>query len=478
MVEQSEVKNNRWLILPGAFVIQLVLGSLYAWSVFTYSFQQEPYNFSTLQIQAIFSGSLASFTLSMIFKSTRMNKIGFKPFLIAGGLALGGGYILGSQPGSSFFVKFMCLGVLSGLGIGFAYGVPNAICIKWFPDKKSLISVTMAAAFGFGTILLIQIGGSWFELVENLGVDKVCFYYGITFGIIYTMGSIVLMYPPKGYLPIGYDPEIPTDQANTLGKLRNYTWQKMLNKPVFWFIWLIFVISETAGFIMIGSVQLLGIEILNNKDNSIQFAKYAAYNAMASFALFNIPGVIAWDIIGKKLGISFAIFSMTFIQGVLFLTFFAMVNTPIMFVIYASAIGFVFGGNFTLFHTATASQFGTKNLNVNYLFVLTALGIAGIVGPVYNGYVRDNTGSFFNTFLSVGVLCIIGSFLAFVIKKPTERRTGGRRKGEKETDQSEDQNMDTGKRKILGSRKSSDRRIEKGVVWSSDVLGHLPDIPD
>ncbi len=461
MTEQGKLKHNRWLVVVGAILIQIALGGIYAWSVFTYSLLKDPYNFTIIQTQAIFSACLLSFTLVMIFTNTKMKKIGFKPFLILGGLVLGSGYILGSQLGTLFFIQFICVGIIGGAGIGFAYGVPVEVCIKWFPDKKALISGLTAAGFGVGTILWIKVGGSWFGLIENLGVQSVFMYYGIAFIILIIAGSILMSNPPESYVPEGYKPPAATEDSAKKGRLRNYTWQKMINQPAFWVIWLIFIFSGMAGLMVIGTIQLFGVDILKNNGLDVRTACSAAGTAMAWFAIFSVLGIITWGNIGKKLGLRISIFLMILIQGILMLTFFFMGKTPIMLVVYASAIGFTFGGIYSLFHTAAAILFGAKYESSNYLFIFSAFGVAGIAGPVISGLIRDTTGSFLNAFILAGIVCILGSLLALTIKVPEERRTGGRRTGEKQEDLAEDQLPDADKRKILGSRKSSDRRIEK-----------------
>ena len=88
----------------------------------------------------------------------------------------------------------------------------------------------------------------------------------------------------------------------------------------------------------------------------------------------------------------------------------------LMLAVYASAIGFNFGGNFSLFPVATADLFGTKNVGSNYPFVFTAYGIAGIAGLMLGGFVRANTGTFFMAFIPLGIVCIFRSLLALAIK--------------------------------------------------------------
>ena len=103
------------------------------------------------------------------------------------------------------------------------------------------------------------------------------------------------------------------------------------------------------------------------------------------------------------------------IQGILMLTFFNVGKTAIMLAVYASAIGFNFGGNFALFPVITAKLFGSKNVGSNYPFVFTAYGIGGIIGPMLGGFVRANTGSFLWAFIPAGIACLLGAVLTLTI---------------------------------------------------------------
>ena len=52
---------NRWLVVFGAVLIQLCLGAIYAWSVFTPKLKVAPFNFSNTQAMVIFGIGLGMF---------------------------------------------------------------------------------------------------------------------------------------------------------------------------------------------------------------------------------------------------------------------------------------------------------------------------------------------------------------------------------------------------------------------------------
>lgn len=207
-------------------------------------------------------------------------------------------------------------------------------------------------------------------------------------------------------------------------------------------------------------------------------ASATAGTAMAWYAIFNGLGRIAWGSFCDRLGPRHTIFFLTLIQGMLMLTIFKMVTTPFMLIVYASAIGFNFGGNFAIFPTATAILFGTKNVGSNYPFVFTAYGIAGITGPLLGGFVRDNTGTFLMAFIPAGIVCLVGALLALTIKPPIERRKEKRRKEERRKVEIEKLKQEEGDRKAGRRKKEGERRIEKGVPWTPGSHGQVLETPD
>jgi MFS transporter, OFA family, oxalate/formate antiporter len=404
---------NRWLVVVGAILIQLALGAIYAWSAFTKALTIDPYNFTIPQTQAIFSAGLFTFALVMIFAGIKMKKTGPRPLAIAGGITLGAGYILAGLFGRSFITQLLFIGIMGGAGIGIAYVVPIAVSMKWFPDKKGLISGLAVAGFGFGATIWVKFAGSWFGLIDKFGVQNVYLYYGIAFAAIVLLGSIWMVDPPKDYTPKGLKQS--GKNAKISEPLAEMEWKKMLTKPSFWATWSIFIFSGMAGLMVIGCIELFGIDALKTTGISIAACSAAAGTAMAWYAIFNGMGRIAWGKISDSIGVKKAVFFMVLIQAILMLTFFSAGRNFWMLTIYASLIGFNFGGNFALFPVMTAKLFGTKNVASNYPFVFTAYGIAGIAGPLVGGFVRNNTGSFLMAFIPAGIACLVGAMIALTI---------------------------------------------------------------
>ena len=409
---------NRWLVLLGAIPIQLCLGAIYAWSVFTPALKAAPFNFSATQTQVIFSVGLATFAIVMVLAGKWQAKSGPRRVAFTGGLILGLGYILAKFLGGSFWGQVACIGFIGGAGIGLAYVCPIAVGIKWFPDKKGFITGMAVAGFGFGALIWIKLAGSWGHLIESMGVLNVFGLYGVIFFVIVALGSIVMVNPPAGWKPKGWSPPVPTDTSGKAIGGTDMVPGQMLRTPQFYMLWLIFIFCGMAGLMTIGIIKLFGIDALQQSGYSAMQASAIAGTAMAVFySLANGIGRIAWGTISDRLGRKVSIFLMAAIQGIMMLIFFKMGGTPWLFYLGAAIIGFNFGANFALFPVATADFFGSKNIGQNYGWMFTAYGIGGIVGPIMAGIFRDK-GSFTPAFIISGILCLIAAVIALMTRAP------------------------------------------------------------
>ncbi|WP_372650120.1 OFA family MFS transporter [Draconibacterium sp.] len=424
--------TNRWTVVVGAILIQLALGAIYAWSVFT-ALLTDPngdYGFSATQTAWVFSIGLATFAVVMVFAGKWQAKSGPTIVALTGGLVLGAGYILGGTFGSSFLAQLLFIGVLGGAGIGLAYVVPIVVGVKWFPDKKGLITGLAVAGFGFGATIWVKLAGSWFGGLLNTSsafglpsVQSVFVIYGIVFAVMVVLGSLVMVNPPEGYKPEGYEPPV-NHTAKSSGGVE-FDSSHMLRTKQFYAIWLVFIFSALAGLMVIYCIKLFGIDALEY--NGIKNAGVITGTAMAWYAIFNGLGRIVWGMISDKLGRKRAIFFMTFFQGVIMLMIyhiFIRFGVTSGFIASACIIGFNFGGNFALFPAITADFFGNNTVGKNYGWMFTAYGIAGIAGPQLAGYCKDSANAssgpvvWMAPFIIAGVACLIGSVIILLTKPP------------------------------------------------------------
>jgi MFS family permease len=436
-------QTNRWLIVVGAILIQLALGALYAWSVFT-KILTDPngvYQFTATQTAWIFSAGLATFALVMVLAGRWQAKTGPRLMTVLGGLLLGLGFVLGGFFGSTFWAQFLFIGIVAGAGIGLGYVVPIAVGVKWFPDKKGMITGLAVAGFGFGATIWVKLAGSWFGGLLNHAevfglppVQSVFVIYGFIFAALVLLGSIVMVNPPEGYAPEGWRQPEPAASGNPLGA-RSLTARQMLKTPQFYSIWLVFLSSAIAGLMVIYCVQLFGIDALEFR--GVENAVVVTGTAMAWYAIFNGLGRILWGTFSDRIGRKKAIIAMSALQGLVMLaTYHGFINFGLAtgLIVAASLIGFNYGGIFALFPAITADYFGNKEVGRNYGWVFTSYGVAGILGPLLAGVFKDAAAGgaspigWMTPFLIAGIACLVGALIMLFTRAPSAER-GGRSRG-------------------------------------------------
>jgi MFS transporter, OFA family, oxalate/formate antiporter len=418
---------NRWIVVIGAIAIQIALGAIYAWSAFTGPLQSSAFDFSKTMTQAIFSTGLATFGIFTIIGGRMQKKFGPMKIALLGGVLLGIGYLIGGFAGANFPLKLIGIGLIGGAGIGLAYVVPIGVGIKWFPDKKGLVSGLAVAGFGFGAFLWILmanppsvLGISGLINTANYtiaNVDMAFKIYGVMFLILVVLGSLVMRNPPEGWKPKGWNPHLEKDESGNEKKEIALLPKQMLKQKQFYMLWAMFLIGALAGLMVIGNVQNFaknpteGFEAFGY--TMAEAVDFAVIGAAVSLPIFNGAGRIAWGKISDTIGRKKALIAMFIFQGIMMGVFFYTTRNPIFFYIAAALIGFNFGGNFALFPAATADTFGSETVGLNYGYVFTSYGLGGIVGPILAGTVQDAGFSFTYAFYPAAILCFIAAAIAF-----------------------------------------------------------------
>jgi MFS transporter, OFA family, oxalate/formate antiporter len=438
--QKTDVKvMNRWIIVIGAIMIQVALGAIYAWSAFTGALQSTAFGFSKTETQAIFSAGLATFAIFTIIGGRLAKKYSPRIIALLGGVFLGLGYILASFVGANFALKLILLGIMGGAGIGLGYVVPIAVGVKWFPDKKGLVSGLAVAGFGFGAFIWILMAnppsvlgingfltlsqGSSYTIAM---VDNVFLIYGIAFMALVVIGSLVMINPPKGWLPKGYKPA-QEDKSSKKKYLVDLKPKEMLHTRQFYLLWMMFFIGALAGLMVIGNIQNFATSDVDGFAANPEFSSsavedIAVIGAAVCLPIFNGIGRIVWGKVSDNLGRKKSLIIMCILQGIMMLAFFYTTANPLFFYVAAALIGFNFGANFALFPAATADSFGSENVGLNYGFVFTSYGVGGIVGPILAGMVKDAGMSYMYAFVPAAILCFVAAGIALIYKPQVEQK--------------------------------------------------------
>ncbi len=396
----DEKVMNRWLVVAGALIIQVSLGAVYIWSVFQTPLKAVFPTWSETSVTLPAQIVLAAFAIAVIFGGRVQDKLGPRVVATAGGIILGLGLILARftgnfGPGGALFWLVLTFSVLGGIGIGAAYVCPIATCVKWFPDKRGLITGLAVAGFGAGAFFFAPLakalisGGQYQLLGANLfGLPKVGVFdtfmtLGIIFLIAIVLGAQLLRNPKPGYAPAGWTP--PAPKAGVPSKA-DFTPGEMLKTGRFWLLWITYFAGCTAGLQVIMKAspvwQSFAIGKLTPPIDTTTFGAIggAAAMAVSILAIFNSLGRILWGKISDVIGRKTTLLIMFVLCGVAMLLLDSFRSYG-LYIIGTGVVGLCFGGYLALYPALTADFYGTKHYGVNYGWMFSAYGAGGLFGP-------------------------------------------------------------------------------------------------
>ncbi len=370
----------RYVFLAASVLIQTCIGGLYAWSEFVPALKTA-HNLTTAQTQLVFGCLIAVFTVSMVCAGRLLNRLSPAWVAGAGGILFGGGYLTASCSGGNFYLLLLGIGLLAGLGTGFCYVCPLAICAKWFPERKGLATGIAVAGFGGGAVVLAYLG----EILFSRGLDVLAVFRWI--GLLY--GGLILL----AALPL----RLPPSQEEPGEAIR---FAALVRDRYFWGLSLGMLAGTFAGLLVIGNLKLL---ILSRGIDSA-----AATAAISAFAVSNALGRVAWGWGADRLRARAVPLSLAFLAGSLLLTG-VLLHSRVGAVGLSALIGFGFGACFVVYAAQVGSHYGVDHVGAVYPLVFLAYGLSGLIGPWAGGAIYDSTKSYMGSILASAVIVICGA---------------------------------------------------------------------
>jgi MFS transporter, OFA family, oxalate/formate antiporter len=355
-------------------------------------------SYKAVQAKSIFSTGLLVFSFVMIFSGRWQDRAGPRFVALGGCTLLGVSYLIASLRVMDFWWVWFWVGVVGGVGIGCAYVCPIAACLKWYPEKKGLITGLAVAGFGAGAYLFINLAGAWAGLLAKGGISLAFQTFGVIFIVVGGLGSLLLSNPPEGLIKAG------PARSNLSEPTHEYTQAESLRTSTFWLLWWAFLLSAGSGLMVISSLKDFAVAEGGMNEAS-------AEQALGLLALFNGLGRIVWGTAGQFFGPRRAAIALMLLQSGMLATLPSLGSGISMLALAGCWVGFHFGGNLSLFPLMTAERFGMKHLGGNYGLVFTGYGMGGVVGPLLAGSAWDNLHSYRMAFLAGSGACVLAAML-------------------------------------------------------------------
>ncbi len=244
---------NRWLIAIAGVVMQIALGAIYAWSVFRIPLTRE-FGWTISQVTLAFTIAIFVVGFASFAGGLWMRRSGPRTVALAAGGLYGSGVFLASLTRGRLWWLYLTYGLMAGTGLGLGYIVPVATLVKWFPDRRGMITGIAVAGFGAGALITAPVAT---RLIARVGPLDTFAVLGLTYFIAVTAAALFMQFPPAGYRPPHWMPTV--EQQTHSSRSLNFdqairTWQ--------WYgLWTLLFLNATAGMAIISQASPMAQEI-------------------------------------------------------------------------------------------------------------------------------------------------------------------------------------------------------------------------
>jgi OFA family oxalate/formate antiporter-like MFS transporter len=398
--------SNRWLIAAAGVVMQVALGAVYAWSVFRIPLTTT-YGWTIAQVTQAFELAILMLGFASFAGGLWMQRAGPRRVAVTAGLLYGLGTIGAGLAGGNIAWLYLSYGVLGGIGLGFGYIVPLATLIKWFPDKRGLITGLAVAGFGAGALVTAPIAQS---LITSVGLPSTFAILGTIYLVAVCGAGLLMAEPPDGFKPAGWQPA-PAQQAVRAAK--DYTLSEALRSWQWYALWSILFLNTTAGISIISQASPMAQEMTHA-------TAAAAAGMVGLISIANGSGRLLWAWLSDFIGRRNVFLSLFLLQSVIFLALSRVEHFGALAAL-AFAVLLCYGGGFGTMPAFAADLFGPTNVGAVYGLLLTAWGVAGVVGPMLMARIRETTGHYGEALELVAVVMFVAAVIPLLMRPSTAR---------------------------------------------------------
>lgn len=399
--------KKRWVILIACCLINLCLGSIYAWSVFASSMAEflsvhNGVTLTTADLAIVYTVANSVGPITMISGGWFNDKFGPKKVILIGGILIGIGMIASGFATSVGFLV-VTYGLIFGLGLGMTYGTTVSSCMKFFPDKRGLIGGITTAIYGLGSVILPPIVTAIVSVSSAATAFKII---GVVFFIVIAACSFLMDQCPADFVPEGWTPPVAAAQSSVVNK----NWKEMLKTSVFYVMIVLFTCGAFSGMMVISQASAVAT-------NMVGMTALMASTAVSALAIFNAAGRIFAGLLSDRIGRinTLTIATVLGVAGLLLL-YMTGEGGYATFYIGIAGVGLSFGSFMGVYPGFTADQFGGKNNSVNYGIMFIGLAAAGYFGPSAMRSIYMTDGAYARAFLIAAACGAVGFVLTFIYR--------------------------------------------------------------
>lgn len=402
------IKNLGWRVTLAGMGINLALGILYTWSVFSKAIPAE-WNWTETHKSLPYMFACLIFSLVMVPAGRMQDKLSPKLAAAIGGVLVGLGFIVASRT-TSPLGYLLGFGVLAGAGIGFGYASATPPAVKWFPKAKTgMIAGIVVSGFGLASVYTAPLS-KW--LISEYTIQTAMLILGAAFFVIVVVLAQMLTPPPAGY---SAEKTANADSSSAeSSKKEHFTPSEMLTTVQFYIMWFMYACGAGAGLMVIAKLAAIA---------EIQAGIKLGFLLVAALAIGNGAGRILLGMLSDKIGRKATLFLCFVVQAAAIMLLSAtkqgtlLASVPVL-TILSAIIGANYGANLALFPSLTKDYYGLKNFGMNYGLVFTAWGVGGFMLSYLAGRMYDIYETFAIAYYGASILLILAAACVFFVKPP------------------------------------------------------------
>jgi OFA family oxalate/formate antiporter-like MFS transporter len=394
---------NRWGIAAAGFLMQMALGAVYAWSVFRTPLSKQ-FHWSISDVTLTFTICIFTLGVFAFIGGLWLNKSGPRVVALTGGFLYGVGVFLASFSADKLWWLYLSYGVVGGIGLGLGYIVPVAVLVKWFPDRRGLITGIAVGGFGAGALVTAPVAT---QLIQSVGVLKTFAYMGIAYLVVTMATGYFMQNPPVGWVPAGWAPSATQAKQRAA---QDYTLAKALGTWQWWALWALLFLNVTAGISLISQESPIFQEVA-------KVSAIVAAGMVGIVSIGNAVGRIFWAWTSDAITRRWTFVVMFLVQVGLFWALPSLTSAAILTVV-SFIILMCYGGGFGTMPAFAADYFGSKNVGPIYGLMLTAWGCASAFGPLLMAHLRQSSGSYASSLHIIAGIMAVSMLVPIVVSPP------------------------------------------------------------
>lgn len=403
----SDRLPNRWGIAVAAVLMQLCLGAAYGWSVFKIPLIRSEH-WTETAVQLNFTLAIFFLGVGTVIGGLWQDRVGPRKVATVAGVLYGIGYILAGWGAShhSLGTIYAGYGVLSGIGMGMGYITPVATLVKWFPDKRGLMTGVAVCGYGAGALVMAPIAA---PMIQSRGTGFTFAAFGIVYLIVVVIAAQFYANPPQGWTLPGW---VAKGAVAKAASAYDFTVKEAAGTWQFYLLWAMLFLNVSAGIMIISQASPMA-----QSKEFVGMTAIQAASMVGLISIFNGLGRVFWAWVSDLIGRARVYFLLYAIQAVVFFSL-TSIHSATVFSICFAIIGLCYGGGFGTMPSFTADFFGAKYMGGIYGWILLAWGAAAIPSPIMIARLHQTTGEFSTSVHVIAIVMACSLVLPLIARRP------------------------------------------------------------